>query len=216
MKLLVGEALGVRTTVTPNYVMISQNPAKYLDIDVFLPPRSELDSDFIWVKPFGMPLKQILAWVRHLYKRQCDLDDGKDIVVFEFYKVNPAEVETERPARLKPALSLEEYVDELEVNVSMYERHPWPLQIKPGRSADGSDEGRPYVPGEEKDEEEYPDSEEEREVGPAVSKSLIFEDGSPGLVPAVMADRLKFLESLTPSPAFKRILLWLRSNKVRM
>ena len=81
-----GHALGVATTVTPNYVTIARDPKKYLDIDVFIPPRSELDKDFVWVKPFDMPLKQILAWVTHLYKRQCELDDGKDIVVFEFYK----------------------------------------------------------------------------------------------------------------------------------
>ena len=44
--------------------------------------------------------------------------------------------------------------------------------------------------------------------------TLHFADGSPGMVPITMPDWLKFLESLSSSPGLKRILSWLRTNKV--
>lgn len=212
-----GHALGVATTVTPNYVTIAQDPKKYLDVDVYLPPRSELDRDFVWVKPFDMPLKQILAWVTHLYKRQCDLDDGKEIVVFEFYKQTADDDKVEQPTRVRPAGSLEEYVDELEVNVEMHDRPSRPLQTQSGRSKDGSSKGRPYIPGERQNKGRRPvPDEEDREGGPMVTKDMIFENGSPGSIPGTAAERFKFLESLSSSPALKQIISGLKRHKVRI
>ena len=197
-----------------NYVAIAKNPSKYLDIDVFLPPRSELDVDFVWVKPSEMPKQQVIAWVRHLYARQDRKDKGEDIVVFEFRKITESTEPAPVPEKLKPARSIEEYIDDLDAEMFRYRMDPWPLQTRDGKPAPGPSSGRPYVPGEDEDEEDDIGSDEERDVAPAVTHAMIFEAGSPGSVAVEMKERLAFLRSLSSNPTFGHIVAWLGVNKV--
>lgn len=211
---IIGEANGSLSSQIFSYVEIGKNPRKYLDIDTFLPPRSELQADFVWVKPSEMPKEQVLAWVRHLYARQDRKDKGEDIVVFAFNKIMDQVEAAPEKEKLKPARSIEEYVDELDANIFIYRSNPWPLQTRDGRPAPGPSSGRPYIPGEEQDEEDGIDPDEVQEVAPAVTQAMVFETGSPGLVPAEMKERLAFIESLSSNPALRRLVVWLRVHKV--
>ena len=63
----IGHAHGLQVAKKPKYMLFSKDPAKYLDLQEYLPHRESLTEDFNWVEPCSMSLEQLFVWACHLF-----------------------------------------------------------------------------------------------------------------------------------------------------
>ena len=97
----IGRAHGLQVAKKPKYTLFSKDPAKYLDLDKYLPHRDLLTEDFKWVKPCSMSPEQLFAWACHLFDRQQRKKNGERIEVLAFYPVQQGKGKALIPADRK-------------------------------------------------------------------------------------------------------------------
>ena len=195
MNPVLGRAHGSKVPKKPKYTAFGKDPAKYLDLEEYLPDPSSLAEDFKWVKPCSMSPEQLLAWARHLYNRQQRRKNGEDIEVLAFYPVAHGKGKATVPA----ASSVEEYIQNLPHMLARHEES--------GRSGEGRGQ-HPYVPGAE--------TTTTGERAPALSENILFERDSPGAVLGLWKDRMSFLRKLCKDANYGRLLGWLDKFQVRL
>lgn len=190
----IGRAHGLQVAKKPHYTAFAKDPAKYLDLDEYLPPSDALSHDFKWVKPCSMSPEQLLAWAVHLYDRQQRKKKGENLEVLAFYPVRQGKGKAVIPA----ASSIEEYVQNLPHMIARHEE-----EHGSGETA----RKRPYVPG----------AEGERSIGKPVDldSNILFESESPGSISGVWKDRIAFLKKLCPDAKYGMLVKWLNKVQVR-
>ena len=188
-----GRAHGLNVAKKPKYTAFSKNPARYLNLEEYLPHRDRLTEDFKWVKPCSMSPEQLLAWASHLFDRQQRKKNGEAIEVLAFYSVQRVKGKAPIPA----ACSVEEYIQNLPHVLARHE-----LSTSSGE-ANGK---RPFVPG--------ADGNTSGKKQLELNTNILFESESPGSVSGLWKDRLTFLRKLCKDANYVRLLAWLEKVQV--
>ena len=188
-----GRAHGLNVAKKPRYTAFSKDPAKYLDLDEYLPHRDTLTEDFKWVKPCSMSPEQLFAWASHLFDRQQRKKNGERIEVLAFYPIKHAKEKATIPA----ASSVEQYIQNLPHVLARHEQE---------RPSGEASEKRPFVPGSEVNDS--------RRNGPSLNVNILFEPESPGSVLGVWKDRLSFLGRLCKDATYCKLLSLLEKVQV--
>ena len=189
-----GRAHGLNVAKKPRYTAFSKDPAKYLDLDEYLPHRDTLTEDFKWVKPCSMSPEQLFAWASHLFDRQQRKKNGEDIQVLAFYPAKRGNGKARIPVA---AGSVEEYIQNLPHVLARHE-----LSGPPGE-ANGR---RPFIPAADAS------TSDKRQL--ELSANVLFEPESPGSVSGSWKDRIIFLRKLCDDANYRRLLAWLEKVQV--
>ena len=190
----IGHAHGLQVAKKPKYTLFSKDPAKYLDLQEYLPHRESLTEDFNWVKPCSMSPEQLFAWACHLFDRQQRKKNGEKIEVLAFYPVQQGKGK----ARIPATSSVEEYIQNLP---HVLARH----SEQSGSSGSGTSK-RPFVPGAE--------ANASGGKGLELNTNILFEAESPGSVLSLWKDCLGFLRKLCKDAGYGKLLAWLEKVQV--